>query len=655
MLTAQRSGPPNFTPPPLPDELSDEQRFTPGLNPSDEFPELVLVDEPFSQVFRLLEELTGKMVLQGSNISNTTIINFNSNGVLTRKEAVLAIESLLALNGVSITSMGEKFIKAIPTSSIRFSSPDLIEGSTLAMHPSQRLYMKVYELKHVLVDEVTQIVNALITPGLSTMQVFKKNNTVLVADNLSNLQQIERLINRVDVPIEMDSEMIFRTLYYISSEELKERLDRMAQGALGRFLNGETYFEADERTNQIIILTNPNNVPILDQVISSLDVDAAPLTKTEAFYLKHAQAVDVAGLLNSMISGVDTGGRNSNSNTPNDRGAQPPPNANVSNTRRVSGESSNSDQFSPFITIEADERSNAIIAFGTDSDIRYISNLIDKVDVMLAQVKIDVIIAEVNIGGQHNRGIDSFGLNIDDADEITIGLNQLVDSAGAFAGASDLPFRIGSTLENFTLNTVFQTAQSDSDVTILSAPNLVTTHNKKAVIKAGEKRPVITGTTTDTIGVRSSVDLQDIGIELSFTPLIGSNGVVQLEIEQTIDSVNGTTLIDGNEQPIIGSRSATSYVSVKDEDVIVLGGLQEVENRISEGKMFLLGQIPLLGDWLFSSKKEELQRQDLVIFIRPKVIYNTDDARAIAREVIEKHPTGEQVDSFIEGDGFGDE
>lgn len=655
---AVKGSPPTYSPPALPAELKKNSKFMEGFNPDDEIETLILVDEPIDQVFQILEDLTGKMVLKQESLPSP-LLNFSSRGILTRAEAVLAIETILTLNGVSITSMGEKFLKAVPTASIRYQSPDIIMGSTLAQPSSQRHYSKVFTIHHLNLQEVTQIVNSLQTPGLSTQLILKKANAIMVTDSLTNLQQIERVLNRVDVPTKMNMEMIFRSLNYISAQDLKDRLDNMAQGPLKRFLDGEIHFEADERTNQIIILTEPGNVPILETVISSLDVDAAPLTRTEVYYLKHAEAGEVASLLNSLVSGQNAASRKTKTGSSNTRGmANNNVGVEISNQNNVStvGDQVAGDQFSPFITIESDERSNSIIAFGTSTDIRYIADLIEKVDIVLAQVRIDVIIAEVNIGDKYNRGIDSFGVNIDSSNEITVGINQLVDLTGGFVNAvADMPIRVGATLENFTLNTVFQTAQSDSDVTILSAPTLVTTHNKEASIKAGEKRPIITASSTDLSGgssIRSQVELTDIGIELKFKPLIGSNGIVQLEIEQTIDRVTGTTLIDGNEQPIIGSRSATSYVSVADGEVIVLGGLQQLDHSITEGRLFLLGQIPFLGDWLFSSTREKTQMQDLVIFIRPQVIYNTQDASRMSEQMIHKNPQSEGLLEYLKNDHF---
>jgi general secretion pathway protein D len=649
-----RQAPPTFTPPPLPSQFSGTSLFAPGMDPNAPAEMVVMVDEPIGQVFKYLEALTGRIVLQQESMPSPTL-NFNSQGKLTKAETVRAIETILTLNGVSVTAMGDKFIKAVPTASIRFQSPNIISGSALNLDPSQRHYSKVFEIRHLGLDEVTQIVNNLQTPGLSTQLILKKANSIMVTDSLTNLQQIERVLNKVDVPAKMKSEMVFRTLNYISAVELKDRLLGMSTGPLKNYMDGTSFFEADERTNQIIIVTDPNNMNIIKSVIDNLDVDAAPLTRTEVFYLKHAASDDVASLLNSLVSGQSSVSRDSSQGNkggpPNVREGDLTPTVTLNSPDAASS----NDQFSPYITIESDERSNAIIAFGTASDIRYVDNLISKVDIILAQVKIDVVIAEVNIGDTYKRGIDSFGLNLDDSKEITVGVNQLVSTAGEFVSAvADLPVRVGATLEDFTLNTVFQTAQTDSNVSIISAPTLVTTHNKEATIRAGEKRPIITASSTDSTGtsIRSQVQFQDIGIILTFKPLIGSNGIVQLEIEQTIDSVNGTTLIDGNEQPIVGSRSATSYVSVSDGEIIVLGGLQEVEKRVTEGRLFLLGQIPLLGDWLFSSKRDEEQVQDLVIFIRPQVIYDVNDAKRITDQMIERSEHEDSIRNYLQNNRF---
>ena len=95
--------PPTFTPPPMDMANEGVVSFAHGLKPTDPIQNLVLVDNSLDQVFRLLEELTGKMVLTQENLPSPRI-NFNSRGDLNRQEAVLALETILSLNGISISS-----------------------------------------------------------------------------------------------------------------------------------------------------------------------------------------------------------------------------------------------------------------------------------------------------------------------------------------------------------------------------------------------------------------------------------------------------------------------------------------------------------------------------------------------------------------------
>src|SRR5690606_3774975 len=153
---------------------------------------------------------------------------------------------------------------------------------------------------------------------------------------------------------------------------------------------------------------------------------------------------------------------------------------------------------------------------------------------------------------------------------------------------------------------------------ILSVPTIVTTHNKEAEIFVGETRPVITGTTTGASGsstgltTSSTVSQQQIGITLRVLPLIGSTGTVQLEIEQNVQDILGTVVIDGNDQPRIGERTTTSFVSAANGDIIVLGGLQRTTDSRTSSR---LGPIPFLGD-LFGSRKRTKNRSELIFFLR---------------------------------------
>src|SRR5690606_20632213 len=95
-------------------------------------------------------------------------------------------------------------------------------------------------------------------------------------------------------------------------------------------------------------------------------------------------------------------------------------------------------------------------------------------------------------------------------------------------------------------------------------------------------------------------------------------------------------VIDGNSQPVIGTRHATSFVTVANRETIILGGLQTNNRRNDESRLGILGQIPVLGN-LFSSKRNESVRRELLLFIRPTVLRTTEIAHQDAQKTIERH------------------
>ena len=113
-----------------------------------------------------------------------------------------------------------------------------------------------------------------------------------------------------------------------------------------------------------------------------------------------------------------------------------------------------------------------------------------------------------------------------------------------------------------------------------------------------------------------------IAIDLKVTPLIGDDGSVQMTIDQKVDDSTQSVTINGNSQPIIGHREATSFVTCQDGQMIVLGGLQRTEKNETQNKLGFLYEIPILSQ-LLGAHNDELDRDELLIFIRPHVIpYN---------------------------------
>ena len=150
----------------------------------------------------------------------------------------------------------------------------------------------------------------------------------------------------------------------------------------------------------------------------------------------------------------------------------------------------------------------------------------------------------------------------------------------------------------------------------------------------------------------TNIDKVDAGIELTVKPLIGTNGVVQLEISQKVDNFSQeSTVVGGRDlrMPHIRRREAKSFVSVQSGDVLVLGGLKQRELTDSKKRMFFFGDLPFLGDALFSSKVKREEIKELIIFIRPKVLSNPEAATQDTEEYISNlsRSTQENVSNYL--------
>jgi general secretion pathway protein D len=499
---------------------------------------------------------------------------------------------------------------------------------------------------------------------------FSKSNLILVTDALVNLQRIERLLPTLDKPGKLRTEMLFFELQNLDAEEVVRRLQQLVTGALKNRLENNTTFDADDRTNQIIVFTHKTNVELVSRLIGKLDIDVAPVTATNVYSIRYADAVEVVSIIEQVVTGQrqvrsDTGG----DNNPAAQAARARAAAQVRQSNQVTAaaraDASNL-QFSDYLTIVPDERANTIVASGTQNDLSYLEQLIDKIDTLLAQVRIEVVITEVGLSEDDTRGIDSFGFDL-----TTDGFFDF-DLDGSTSWTVDPTNIYGIGLrniswdgENTNLSVIFDAAQTKSNISVLSAPTIVTTHNKEATVAVGEERPVITSTTTfagsvsnpdsgtSSRDIQQQVQYRDIKLELKVTPLIGSDGIVQLEIEQQIQSVVDQILVNGNEQPVIGTRSANSYVSVRDGGLIALGGLQSLDTQEIGGRMAFFGKIPIIGD-LFTSEDTAYKKTEILIFIRPTIIRTTEDADRDANQLIDQIEGTEDIRDYLDNGSFRD-
>ena len=204
------------------------------------------------------------------------------------------------------------------------------------------------------------------------------------------------------------------------------------------------------------------------------------------------------------------------------------------------------------------------------------------------------------------------------------GLPTVTTVAGAVASGAGIYSILGSDFQA-TLSAIAKAGKTE----ILSRPSILARNNQAATISLGQQVPLISGTRFDNFGNQiNTITYQSVGVNLSVTPFISSDGNVEMVVTPEISSLadrstwvnissggtNGAILV-----PVINSRTATTTVVVPNGQTVVIGGLMENAQTDSESKVPLLGDIPVLGN-LFKRKVKDNVKRELMIFLTPTIV-----------------------------------
>ena len=610
-------------------------------------------DGDIDSVLAALEMFTGRTVLRPAQLP-TASYHIPIKKQIPRSDAIIAIQTVLALNGVGVAPQGDKFLVVTPLTLTRTTAPEMIGGSAFDQPPSGKVATKIFQLDFLRVQEVAAMLQqGVLSPNYGGPVQLINANALLVTDSVSNLQRVEALLQMVDKPATAGMKPKFYPLKFTKASDVVGKLRGILTGTLGQQLGQATSYSADDGGAQIVVVTDPRQYPLFDELIAKLDVKSNPFTKNDVIYLKHADAQQVATLLQQLVTGQTGAAQRANANAlrPGQGAAnvtQPiapivpgQPNIVQAPVTTPSGMGADalvgSNEFSSLVTVIPDIRSNAVVVSGTPDDLRLITNIVDKLDIILAQVRIEVVLAEVTLDDNHSSGISQIGATV--AGDRIVGVLGTEASTAVTNGA--VTYRGGTTAVSgpFDLagTITIGTTPRKSNTAILSVPSITTTHNQEAKFFFGETRPVVTGTTstptaattTSGFSTSSQVQQQEIGTTITVKPLIGSDGSVQLKIQMDISDVTGTVQIDNNAQYVIGKRTTNSFITAKSGDILYLSGMQKKKDSRSTSR---LGPIPFIGD-LFGSRNKDNQRTELIFFFRPTVLTNTptDNTAALER------------------------
>lgn len=326
----------------------------------------------------------------------------------------------------------------------------------------------------------------------------------------------------------------------------------------------------------------------------------------------------------------------------------------------------------------ADNERNAIIVSGPPESIRLVEEIIDQLDERPRQVLLSTVIGQMSLGNDREYGLNILrSLGEVNANENFLGAGSLgsinfpgrtttTPGTGTGTGTSttnlidfedllnpsNLPALSGLNLYGKIgedLRVYLKLLENQNKFKVLQRPVIFTANNRQAVISSGQRIAVPTNSFTSGANVgatqSTNIEYRDVVLRLEVVPLINSENEVTLRIAQVNDKVVGTQTIDDNAVPIIGTEELETTVTVTNGQTVVLGGLiTERTERTINGVPILI-QIPLIKH-LFGTTKEVKNREELMIFIQPKIL--DTNAQILSENVneVERIPRGEEIVEF---------
>jgi general secretion pathway protein D len=215
------------------------------------------------------------------------------------------------------------------------------------------------------------------------------------------------------------------------------------------------------------------------------------------------------------------------------------------------------------------------------------------------------------------------------------GVGGVNEEPPTFSTLLNLPSDYFQNISAFNVRGILRALQSRSDVNILSTPQVLTSDNQKAEIVVGENRPFVTGQSQTSGGnTLTTIERRDVGVTLRLTPQILESDLVKLDVFQEISTVAesvaqsiGSVVVG----PTTNKRSATTSVLVQDGQTAVIGGLMRDNLVVTERKIPLLGDIPVLG-WLFKFRSKRTEKTNLLIFLTPTIVKSPHDLARLKTE-----------------------
>ena len=561
------------------------------------------------------EDVDIKKVTQDiANFSKKTIIldprvkgkvTIFSNSSLSSDEVWDVYLRTIQVNGFSALN-DENFVRIVPENE---ATRDQNSGES-----GGEFITRVIELKNRSSVELLPLIKP-IAGRQANVSSIASINSLLVVDRKSNVERITEVVQSLDEDNTASVTIVdLKNLSSVEAVRILEKLKSQNNPTINNFV--AISFSA---SNSVIVSANSITTNIIKETLQQLDDDAISEGSVAVIYLKYANAEGVAGIVSSIAS------------------------------RFISSESEK-----PIVTYHAP--TNSVVVSSDESNIATIKNLISKLDIRRAQVLVEAIVVELSETAARSLGVETIFAGAEDG-EIPIGITRFQNGTGP-----DLLGLTGSAIEsgdnanfsniaaNSLLNSqgiiagigrisedddsmiaIINAIDADKNSNILTTTSLLAMDNEEASTVIGQEIPITTG---ESLGSNNTnpfrtTSREEVGIKLSVKPQINEGNSVILEIKQEVSGVAGP--LTGTTDLITNKRTIETTVLVDNNQIIVLGGLVDEDIQEDIQRVPVLGSIPVLGK-LFQSSSESKVKKNLMVFLRPKILVDSESVSQISTE-----------------------
>ena len=487
-----------------------------------------------------------------------------------------------------------------------------------------QIITEVFKLRYSDVNTALEMIQPIVNRQGRAVS-SRGSNAIIVVDYASNVQRIREVIASLDKDPSVMSIVTLRNTPAIQMSQAITELVK-AQGDPANALINFTAVPV-EGSNLLVLRGPPEVLNRMTPIVEELDARGAADGGTKVVYLRHAAAEDLQPLL-ERVSAMTRGG-----------GAE-----------GASGRAN----------IAVDAGTNALVINAAPDVQRELADVIRQLDIRRQQVLVEAIIVEVSdtaarqlgvqymLAGAEGSDIPFTATNFQGSpnllaatgaiitDRETSGEdNEVIESLQALAVDSLLGFPgitagfAGEGSDGSIFGVILNALQRDDGSNVLSTPSIMTMDNQPASILVGQEIPITTG---ESLGANNAnpfrtVERQEVGVKLEVKPQINEGEAIKLLIRQEVSSIIGP-INELSTDLVTNKRQIETTVMVDDGEVIVLGGLIEDDEQVTLEKIPLLGDIPVLGH-LFSSEGTSRKRTNLMVFLRPTIVTDVDELRAV--------------------------